>query len=91
MYTAYMEATHMSRKPQMFDKYDRPTIHHFLKQREEAAREMFEAAIEDAKADQPQAERLDFDGMPLNYEEREYEKMLDYKSFLAGDDEERRF
>ena len=75
----------MSRKP-MFDKYDRPTIHHYLKQREEAVREAVEAAVEDAKAELPQRERLDFDGMPLNYEAREYEKMLDYKSFLAGDD-----
>ena len=77
----------MARK-QMFDKYDRPTIHHFLAQREEAIREAVDAAVEDAKADQSQ-ERLDFDGMPLNYEEREYEKMLDYKSFLAGDEQER--
>jgi len=81
----------MSRKPAEFDKYDRPTIHHFLKQREEAIREAVEAAVEDAKAELPQPERLDFDGLPLNYEEREYEKMLDYKAFLAGDDDERRF
>jgi hypothetical protein len=80
----------MARKPQMFDKYDRPTIHYFLAQREEAACEMIEAAVEDAKAEQPQAERLDFDGMPLNWEEREYEKMLDYKSFMRGDGQERR-
>jgi hypothetical protein len=85
----------MSRKP-MFDKYDRPTIHNYLAQREEAIREAVEAAVEDAKteqpqAEQPQAERLDFDGMPLNWEEREYEKMLDYKSFLAGDDAKGRF
>jgi hypothetical protein len=80
----------MSRKP-MFDKFDRPTIHHFLAQREEAIREAVEAAVEDAKAELPQPERLDFDRMPLNWEEREYEKMLDYKSFLAGDDSERRF
>jgi hypothetical protein len=80
----------MSRKP-MFDKYDRPTIHHYLKQREEAVREAVEAAVEDAKAELPQRERLDFDGMPLNWEAREYEKMLDYKSFLAGDDAEGRF
>jgi hypothetical protein len=78
----------MANKP-MFDKYDRPTIHHFLKQREEAAQEMLEAAIEDAKAEQPQAPRLDFDGMPLNWEEREYEKMLDYRGFMAGDHDER--
>lgn len=77
----------MSNKP-MFDKYDRPTIHHYLAMRKEAAREAAEAAIEDAKAELPQPERLDFDGMPLNYEEREYEKMLDYKCFLAGDDDE---
>ena len=80
----------MSRKP-MFDKYDRPTIHRYLKQREEAVREAVEAAVEDAKAELPQRERLDFDGMPLNWEAREYEKMLDYKSFLAGDDAEGRF
>lgn len=79
----------MARKPQMFDKYDRPTIHYFLAQREEAVREAVEATIEDAKAEQPQVERLDFDGMPLNWEEREYEKMLDYKGFMAGDHDER--
>ncbi len=47
MYTAYMEATQMSRKPAEFDKYDRPTIHHFLARRKEAVREAVEAAIED--------------------------------------------
>jgi hypothetical protein len=80
-----MEAT-MSRK-QMFDKYDRPTIHHYLAMREEAAREALEAAVEDANAEADlYREKLDFDGMPLNWEAREYEKMLDYRSFLAGDD-----
>ena len=81
----------MANKP-LFDKYDRPTIHYFIKQREEAAREAVEAAIADAKYEAEQNRiKLDFDGMPLNYEEREYEKMLDYKSFMAGDDDERRF
>lgn len=79
----------MSRKPQMFDKYDRPTIHHFIAQRKEAVREMAEAAIEDAKAEAEAARpKLDFDGMPLNWEARAYENMLDYRSFLAGDDRE---
>jgi hypothetical protein len=37
----------MSHKPAEFDKYDRPTIHHFLAQRKEAIREMMEVAAED--------------------------------------------
>lgn len=90
MYIVSMEATHMANKP-LFDKYDRPTIHYLIKQREEAAREAVEAAIEDARWEaESHKVKLDFDGMPLNYEEREYEKMLDYKSFLAGDGEENR-
>jgi hypothetical protein len=77
----------MSRK-QLFDKYDRPTIHYFVKQRQEAAREATEAAIEDAKAEaEANRPKVDFDGMPLNWEAREYENKLDYKSFLAGDGE----
>lgn len=79
----------MANKP-MFDKYDRPTIHYFIAKRKEAVQEMMDAAIEDAKYEaEANRVKLDFDGMPLNYEEREYEKMLDYKSFLAGDDQER--
>ena len=79
----------MANKP-MFDKYDRPTIHYFIEQRKLAAQEMMDAAIEDAKYEaEANRVKLDFDGMPLNYEAREYEKMLDYRSFLAGDDQER--
>jgi hypothetical protein len=83
-----MEATQMSRKPQMFDKYDRPTIHYFIEQRKQAAKEMVEAAIEDYKDSLPQPEPVDFDGMPLNYEERAIENRNDYLSFLRGDDQE---
>ena len=36
----------MARKPQMFDKYDRPTIHHYLAKRKAAAEELVQAAIE---------------------------------------------
>lgn len=78
------------RKPQMFDKYDRPTIHYFIAQRKAAAKEMMDAAIEDARYEAEQARpKLDFDGMPLNWEAKAYEAMLDYKSFMAGDEEER--
>jgi len=75
----------MSAKPKMYDKYDRPTIHKFLADREAAIREAVEAEVYDHRAEMPKAERLDFDGMPLNWEEREYEKILDYKSFLTGE------